>query len=113
MIQREVLQSLTEDEMAVMLYVLNVLQPPGFNLTVDPWLVASYKKDALMGILAFHRQHVLPEGEKIYDTLLAKLNGVYELVTKKNEHTTATESNQLNAESPTQEPPLGIQGETP
>jgi hypothetical protein len=112
MIRREVLQSLSEDEMAVMLYVLNVLHPPGFNLTVDPWLVACYKKEALMQILAYHRQNVLPEGEKIYDTLLAKLNGVYELVTK-NEHTATTESSQLNTEPPSQEPPLGVQGETP
>jgi len=69
-----VLQSLSEDEMSMLLYVTNVLHQPGFNIEVNENILSSYKKDVLMWVCTQHRDKVLPDHLLSYDTMIAKLN---------------------------------------
>jgi hypothetical protein len=74
MIYKSVLQSLSDDEISILLYVTNFLHHPGFNIEVNENILSAYKKDALMWICTQHRDKVLPEHLLTYDTMIAKLN---------------------------------------
>lgn len=81
MIRREVLQSLTEDEMGMLLHMTRVLRPPGFGLDVNENILTAYQKNQLIMICRFFKQEVLPEHHSICDNLIAKLDGSYKEVT--------------------------------
>jgi hypothetical protein len=75
MISKKVLQSLSEDEAAILLHLTNVIHPPGFGIKVNYEILSAYKKDALIQICAHYRDRIKPEYESVYDTMVAKLNG--------------------------------------
>jgi len=75
MVSKNVLRSLTEDEWCILLYLTNVIHPPGFGMEVNEAILSAYKKDALLQICSHYRDRIKPEYEPIYDTLVGKLNG--------------------------------------
>lgn len=77
MIKKEVLQSLSEQEMDMLLYIVNKISPPGFDLQIDENLLSTYKLDALLNLCSVHKDKVKEEYIKIYDSMLSKLNGTY------------------------------------
>jgi hypothetical protein len=76
MVPRQVLQSLSDEELSVLLYLTNKLQPPGFGIEVNENMLTAYKRDALIRICATHRDKIKLEFVQLYDTMVAKLNGV-------------------------------------
>ena len=70
----ERLQTLDEDEAAMLLYILNVIKPPGFGISVDNlWFVNYYRKDILKWILAHAKQFVKEENLSIWNGIDTKL----------------------------------------
>ena len=76
MIFRYVLQSLSPDELGMLLYITRVLHPPGFGIETNENILSTYKPDAIQQICAHYKDRVLPECVSIHDSMLAKLNGV-------------------------------------
>jgi hypothetical protein len=76
MIFRYVLQSLSPDELGMLLYITRVLHPPGFEIETNENVLSTYKQDAILQICAHYKDRVLPECMPIHDSMLAKLNGV-------------------------------------
>lgn len=95
MIRREMLRSLTEDEMGMLLHMTNVLRSPGFGIQVNENILTAYKRDSLVQICRFFKQQVLPEYYSICDNLIAKLEGSYKEVTN-NDTAESPKSEQLN-----------------
>jgi len=81
MIPLKTLQSLSEIEMDMVLYVTNKLHPPGFDIEVNKSILSMYKRDALIQICTHYRDKIKPEFEANYDTMLAKLNDHIEVTT--------------------------------
>lgn len=75
MVRIETLQSLTEDELAMLLYILNS-DPPLPITEVTPQLVLSYKIDALTWKLSQWESKVKDEYKHIYDQLMYKVSNV-------------------------------------
>lgn len=80
MIRRKVLQSLTEDEMAMLMYMTNVLRPPGFGIQVNENILTAYKKDVLLLICRYFKKDVLEDHHQVCDNLIAKIEGTYKEV---------------------------------
>ena len=81
MIRRDVLRSLRQEEMDMLLYVTNILHPPIPNMQVDENILVYYKIDAVTQICNHYRDRVRPEFVSIYDDMIAKINGTYKKVT--------------------------------
>ena len=75
----ERLNTLTEREAEMLLFVLGVMHPPGFNLEVTLNLIKCYKKDVLQKILAASKAYVKEEFSSIHDSLTNKLFGEIKL----------------------------------
>ena len=76
MIRQEVIRSLSMDELAMLLYALNNLWPPRFDIEVNANILSAYKKDSLIWGLVQCKPHVKEEFISIYDSMMAKLNGL-------------------------------------
>lgn len=77
MIRRNVINSLSDDELSLLLYYTNVCQPPGFGIEVTESILTSYRKDKLLQLCDAQKVKLNPEGIDIHDTLVAKLNGTF------------------------------------
>lgn len=95
MIRKEVISSLTDEELGILLHLTNEVHPPGFNLKVNENLLTTYKKQALIEICAHYRDKIKEEFTEIYDTMVAKLNG-HVNVTKKDDTTKTPEPKLLD-----------------
>lgn len=93
------LQSLSDDEISMLLYVTNILHPPGFDIKVNENILLSYRKDALMWVCTQHRDKVLPEYLLIYDTMISKLNGNVGVTNNDNATETTKPDEQLTGPS--------------
>ena len=75
MVHIETLQSLTEDELAMLLYILNE-EPPLPITEVTPQMVLSYKLDALTWKLSQWEPRVKDEFKEIFNQLMFKISNV-------------------------------------
>jgi hypothetical protein len=68
------LQSLTDDELSLLLYVVNVIDPlKAPKIEIGPKELLWFKHDALLGKLSQQETKLTPEGKVVYDGLMAKL----------------------------------------
>lgn len=68
------LESLTEDELALLLYIVNVIEPLRPPLEVTPKFLLFFKHDALVWKVAQQESKLTDEGKKIFHGLMTKLN---------------------------------------
>jgi hypothetical protein len=69
------LKSLTEDELALCLYIVNVIAPTTFpKLEYTPRQLTWFKHDALLWKVAQQEAKLTDEGKKIFHGLMTKLN---------------------------------------
>lgn len=73
MIRLETLNSLTEDELAMLLYILNE-EPPLPITEVTPQMVLSYKFDALTWKISQWGEKVKDEYKGVFDQLMYKIS---------------------------------------
>jgi hypothetical protein len=71
----ETLNSLTEDELAMLLYILNE-EPPLPIKEVTPGLILCYKDDILTFQVSRWGEKVKPEYKHIFDQLMYKMSNV-------------------------------------
>ena len=90
------LESLTESELSLLLYVVNILEPiksPSFHIETPKELLW-VKHDALIWKLSQHQSKLTDEGKLVFDGLLAKLNKTPEQEREDYERATNTELTQ-------------------
>lgn len=69
------LKSLTEEELALLLYVLNVLDPISIpKIPFGPKEALWIKHDVLLWKLAQQESKLTPEGKTVFQNLMVKLN---------------------------------------
>lgn len=69
------LQSLTQDELALLLYIVNVIDPISIpKMEFGPKELLWFKHDALLWKLAQQEPKLTPEGKEIFQGLMSKLN---------------------------------------
>lgn len=74
------LQDLTEDELALALYVVNVISPPESpKMTFEPRHLTWFKHDALVKKLLGIFNQLKPEGHATYVSLMQKLGVCVEI----------------------------------
>jgi len=69
----EQLHSLTEDELAMLLYIVNVLKPVEPKIEITPQLLTVFKHSALVEKIVNCHGAVKPEAYPIFFSLLTKL----------------------------------------
>ena len=68
------LENLTQDELSLLLYVTNVLFPLAApKMEIGPKELLWYKHDAILVMLNNAKAKLTPEGQVVYDGLIAKL----------------------------------------
>ena len=83
------LQSLTQLELEVLLYVVNVLEPlTSPKIFIGPQELLWLKHDMLLRKLANQESKLTPEGQVIFKGLMDKLNKTATQEAKEYEHTT-------------------------
>lgn len=80
------LQSLTEDELGLLLYVYNVLEPIRPPIELNPKLLLFLRHDMLISKMKSIEPKLKPENKPLLDGLIAKLNTTWveELTTNAN-----------------------------
>lgn len=73
------LESLTEDELAIALYVVNTLRPVKPPIEIPPRGLTWFKKGMLEQKLVECFNNVNPEAHPIYSSLLSKLGVKHEI----------------------------------
>lgn len=68
------LESLTQDELGLLLYVVNVLSPTSPPMEISPKMLLFFKHDALLFKLAQQESKLTDDGKKVFHGLMAKLN---------------------------------------
>ena len=68
------LNSLTELELALCLYVVNVLAPTSPPMEISPKMLLFFKHDALLFKLAQQESKLTDDGKKVFHSLMTKLN---------------------------------------
>ena len=68
------LESLTQDELGLLLYVVNVLAPTSPPMEISPKMLLFFKHDALLFKLAQQEPKLTDEGKKVFHSLMTKLN---------------------------------------
>lgn len=69
------LQSLNEDELALLLYIVNVIDPVSIpKMEFGPKELLWFKHDALTFKIAQQEPKLTPEGKEIFKGLMIKLN---------------------------------------
>ena len=79
MIRREIISSLNNDELAMLLFIVNKIFPHCFE--IDEKIITSYKFEAIKQQLLFIRGHVKDEYQKLWASLAEKL----EIIEKTND----------------------------
>ena len=82
------LQSLTQEELQLLLYVVNVMEPlinPKIDIGSKELLW--FKHDVLLQKLSKHESKLTPEGQVIFKNLMTKLNKTATEEAKDYEHT--------------------------
>ena len=77
MIRKEIISSLNEDELAMLLFIVNKIFPHCFE--IDEKIITSYKYEAIRQQLLFIRDKVKDEYQNIWASLAEKL----EIIEKK------------------------------
>lgn len=88
------LDSLTEMELCLLLYVVNILSPVGPELEITPRLLLSVKHDALLWKLSQIQPQLNEEGTKVFTSLMTKLNKTWLDEVTEHENSTKTELSQ-------------------
>lgn len=73
------LESLTEDELAMALYVVNVLRPPKPQIEIPPRGLTWFRKGELERLLIECFNNVKQEAHPIYSSLMTKLGVKFEI----------------------------------
>ena len=82
------LQSLTQEELQLLLYVVNIVEPlTSPKIEIGPKQLTWFKHDALVRKLTNHELKLTPEGQVIFKGLMAKLNKTATQEAKEYEHT--------------------------
>ena len=69
------LQSLTEEELQLLLYIVNVVEPLTIpKIEIGPKELLWFRHDALLWKLSQQESKLTPEGQTIFQGLMAKLN---------------------------------------
>jgi hypothetical protein len=68
------LQSLTENELALLLFIVNEVAPTSPKMEITPNLLLFFKHDALLWTVAQQESKLTDEGKKIFHGLMTKLN---------------------------------------
>ena len=68
------LESLTDMELSLLLYVFNVLEPIRPPIKMTPRLLLSLRHDMLLWTLSQIEPKLNAEGKKVFTTLMVKLN---------------------------------------
>lgn len=68
------LESLTEDELSLLLYIVNVIEPLRPPLEITPKFLLFFQHDALVWKVAQQESKLTDEGKKIFHGLMTKLN---------------------------------------
>jgi len=90
------LESLTDSELSLLLYIVNVLEPiksPSFHIE-KPTQLLWVRHDALLWKLAQHQSELTDEGKEIFNSLMVKLNKTPEQEREDYERATNTELTQ-------------------
>ena len=90
------LESLTDSELSLLLYVVNVLEPiqsPNFHIA-KPTQLLWVRHGALLWKLAQHQSKLTDEGKEIFNSLMVKLNKTPEQEREDYERATNTELTQ-------------------
>jgi hypothetical protein len=81
------LQSLTQEELQLLLYVVNIVEPlTSPKIEIGPKELLWFKHDALLWKLAQQESKLTPEGQIIFQGLMSKLNKTASQEVKEHEH---------------------------
>ncbi len=68
------LESLTPDELGLLLYIVNVVSPTSPKMEISPKFLLFYKHDLLTFKVAQQEPKLTEEGKKVFQGLMTKLN---------------------------------------
>lgn len=68
------LESLTQNELGLLLYVVNVLDPLNPPMEISPKMLLCFKHDALLFKLVQQESKLTDDGKKVFHNLMTKLN---------------------------------------
>jgi hypothetical protein len=69
------LETLTEDELALLLYIVNVIEPLGApQMEITAKQLLWFKHDSLVWKVVKQESKLTPEGKEIFKSLMTKLN---------------------------------------
>ncbi len=74
MIHTDTLNSLTEDERSMLLFIINIFNPPLRGIEADLSIIKSYKYIALCGIIKNAKGKIKENAMPIYEGLCQKFN---------------------------------------
>ena len=89
------LKSLTESELSLLSYIVNLKDPPDSpRMEFKPNHLLWFKKDVLLNKIKKNHQELNDEGKIIFESLSSKLNKTIEQEREEYEHTTKPELTQ-------------------
>lgn len=105
------LETLTEDELAIALYVVNVIAPPDVpKMTFEPRHLTWFKHDMLIKKLLDSFNKLKPEGHATYTSLMQKLGVCVQIKQNEPPRTENTGSNQCPQTSSISTPVENVTG---